>query len=147
MEKRQFIKYLDTILNPYGFVKKANYWYLNNKELIKVINVQKSDFGNMYYLNYGFIVSKLAEINPDMHIYNRLGSLDTRENIRIMDLFSFESKIEDNQRQSEIKFYIENVIIKELQSINTEDDLVKMLKGRPHLNDIPLVVKKHFNLE
>src|SRR6476646_8612696 len=120
MEKRQFIKYLDTILNPYGFVKKANYWYLNNKELIKVINVQKSDFGNMYYLNYGFIVSKLAEINPDMHIYNRLGSLDTRENIRIMDLFSFESKIEDNQRQSEIKFYIENVIIKELQSINTE---------------------------
>ncbi len=147
MEKREFIKYLDAIIKPHGFRKKGNYWYLDSNSLIKVINVQKSDFGNIYYLNYGFIVPELEEINPDMHVYNRLASLDTKENIRIMDLLNFEKNIEDNERQSEIKFYIQNVILKELQNVNTEDDLFKVLKSRPHLNDIPLVVKRHFNLQ
>lgn len=147
MEKRKFIKYLDDILKPYSFKKKASYWYLDNKELIKVIHAQKSDFGNVYYLNYGFIISGLGDTSSDMHVYNRLGSSDTVENSRIMDLLNFEKNIEENQRLSEIEFYIKDVIIKEFQSINTEDDLLKNLKRRPHLNDIRLVVKRHFNLE
>jgi len=38
-------------------------------------------------------------------------------------------------------------MLKKLIDINSEKDIVSELKKRPHLNDVPLIVKEYLNLE
>lgn len=147
MVKKDFVKYLDNLFKPFGFQKKGNNWYVESEELIKTINIQKSKFGDNYYLNYGFILKSLDLLNLEMHIFNRLGSLNDAENQRIMKLLDFEQSIDEEQRRIELSSYIEKNMLEEFKRINTEADLLSELRKRPHLNDIPILVKKHFHLE
>ena len=82
-----------------------------------------------------------------MHVYNRLSSLDESENTRILELLDLENSIGDKERKSELQELVTKYIVSEFDSTNTEQDLCVALKKRPHLNDVPLVVKKHFGLE
>lgn len=147
MEKKDFVKYLDNLFKPFGFQKKGKNWYVESEELIKTINIQKSKFGDNYYLNYGFILKSLDLLNLEMHIFNRLGSLNDAENQRIMKLLDFEQSIDEEQRRIELSSYIEKNMLEEFNKINTEADLLSELRKRPHLNDIPILVKKHFHIE
>ncbi len=147
MEKKDFVKYLDNLFKPFGFQRKGNNWYAESEELIKAINIRKSKFGNNYYLNYGFILKSLDLLNLEMHIFNRLGSLNDAENQRIMVLLDFEQSIDEEQRRIELRSYIEKNMLEEFNRINTEADLLNELRKRPHLNDIPILVKKHFHME
>ena len=147
MKKKDFIKYLNDIFKSHGFIKNGNNWFLENDYLKKVINIQKSRFGNNYYLNYGYILKKLELQKLAMHIYHRLSSLNGKENQRIIELLDFEKNIPDEQRKKELKPYIEGEMLKELENINSETDIINELKKRPHLNDVPLLVKRYFHLE
>lgn len=40
-------------LRTLGFVKKSNNWYLETEETILVVNLQKSQYGEQYYVNCG----------------------------------------------------------------------------------------------
>jgi hypothetical protein len=82
-----------------------------------------------------------------MHVYNRLGSIDKEEQKRITDLLNFEACIPIDQRLLELKVFITNKIVSQIQRMNTEIDLQKELLSRQHLNNIPLIVKRYFNLE
>jgi hypothetical protein len=146
MDKNEFTKYLSEIFRLSGFVKKRNYWFLENNDLRKVINLQKSSFSDRYYINYGYILKKLELEGLTMHIFNGLGSLDEEENQSINELLDFDNKINDNQRKQELKLYIEKYVLSELSGTNSEEDILNGLKKRQHLNDIPLTVKKYFNL-
>lgn len=146
MEKKDLIKLLDEIFIPLGLKRKGNSWVLNSKELSKIINLQKSNYGNAFYINYGYIISGL-QLTTATHVENRLASTDKDEQKRITDLLDLETDIKTDQRVTELKVFISNKIVAQIQSINTETDLLNDLKKRQHLNNIPLVVKKHFNLE
>jgi hypothetical protein len=76
-----------------------------------------------------------------------LASIDKTENKRISDLLDFDKEIIDETRKSELKNYLVNNLLNKLDRINTENDILQELENRPHLNDVPLIVKKHFNLE
>lgn len=147
MEKKEIIKYLDEIFKPKGFKKKGHTWNHESEALEKIINLQKSKYSNTFYINYGFIIKSIEIKNLEMHIYNRLSTLDDKENQKIMDLLDFENSITDEQRKVELKPIIEKYLLAELQNTNTEDELLNNLKNRLQLNDIPLVVKKHFHIE
>lgn len=146
MKKNEFIKYLDNMFKPYGFRKKGNVWYAESEALRKVINLQKSNFGNTYYLNYGFIIKGLDIQGLEMHIFNRLSSFNEVENRRIMDLLDYEKNIEEEARRQELKGYIERNMLQELLDTNTQSDVFNRLTKRSNLNDIPLIVKRFFNL-
>ena len=146
MDKKDLSKLIDEIFIPFGFKRKGNYWTFNGEVLSKMINLQKSDFGNFFYVNYGYIIRKLELGNNTMHIYNRFGSIDTNENKRITELLDLENSIVENDRLTELKGFLSNKLVPKIQTVNTEEDLLNELKRRPHLNDIPLIVKKYFNL-
>lgn len=146
MEKKEFVKYLNDIFKAYGFVKKGNYWFCENDVLKKVINLQKSRFGNSYYLNFGYVLKNVNLQNLMMHVYNRLGSLSADENRRIKELLNFELDIEDEQRKTELEYYIKENMLETLKRTNSEQDILDDLKKRKHLNDIPVGVKRYFNL-
>lgn len=147
MQKKDLIKLLDNIIKPYGFIKKGSDWYLSTNEIIKIITLQKSSYGNYYYLNYGFQIKELSEKHPDKHISHRLGSLNEIENERIKILLNLEEDVPIDIRQAELKFWIENKIIEELKNISTENDLMNYLKNMGDLSTIRLFVRKRYQLE
>ncbi|MBT2561348.1 DUF4304 domain-containing protein [Pedobacter sp. ISL-68] len=146
MEKKDLAKILDNIFLPLNYKKKGNYWVNNYGEIIKMINLQKSNYSNLYYINYGFILKSVPLGNNTMHIYHRFGSSDLKENQRINELLDLENNINDVERQFGLTNILEIDLVQKLQSKNSEDDILADLQNRPHLNDIPLVVKKHFGL-
>jgi len=146
MEKKDLIKLLDEIFVPLGLKRKGNSWVFNGKGLSKIINLQKSNYSNAFYINYGYIINGL-ELTTTTHVGDRLASINKEEQKRITDLLDFETEIPIDQRLAELKVFIAGKIVTQIQSINTETDLLNELKKRQHLNNITLVVKQHFNLE
>lgn len=147
MEKRDIIIFLDEIFKPIGYKKRGSTWKHESIELEKIIKLQKSKYSDVYYLNYGFIIKGLEINKLEMHVYNRLASLNDIENERIIDLLDLDSNISDEQRKTGLKIFVEDKLLTELTNINTKKELATSLMNRPHLNDIPLVVKQHLDLE
>jgi hypothetical protein len=146
MSKKELIKILSEILVPSGFKNKGNYWLINGDVISKMINLQKSQFANDYYINYGYILKSIPLEGLMMHIYNRLSSADATENNRIKELLNLENHIADQDRKKELKEFIIDKIISKIQRVNTEEDVLNELKKRQNLNDIPLIVKKYFQI-
>ena len=147
MNKKDFVDYLNGIFKKYGYIrKKSKFWVQETDDLIKIIHLQKSQFSNKYYLNFGFVLKNLDIQDTAMHIYNRLGDNTPNHNQRIQELLDMETNIEDGKRKFELEYYIKNNLLSKLSMVNSEQDLLEYLKGKPHLNDVPLVVKKYFHL-
>lgn len=145
MEKRDLANILNEVLIPIGFKRKGNYWVINGNEITKIVHLQKSQFGNYFYINYGYILNAIP-LDGMMHIYKRVASLDKNENLRINELLDLKSTISNEDRAKELKKLLFDRLVQNISSVNAEIDLLDELKKRPHLNDIPLVIKKHFNL-
>lgn len=146
MEKKKLINILSEVLIPIGFKKKGNYWIMKGEVITKIVNLQKSNYSNTYYINYGYIANSIPLGNLMMHVYNRVTSLDVEEMNKIAFLLDLESNISDEERIEALKNMLKSKLVVKIQNVNTEEDLLAELKKRPHLNDIALVVKRHFNL-
>lgn len=79
IEKNTLITILDKTFRNAGFAKKSNSWYRSEADAIVVLNLQKSDFGNYYYLNVGVSLMALStDVFPKenhCHIQLRADSL------------------------------------------------------------------------
>jgi len=106
MEKKDLVKLLDEIFIPVGYKRKGNNWVSNGDVLSKILNLQKSNYSNAFYINYGYIIKKL-ELTTTMHIFKGLGSIDQKENSRIIDLLNLENNISDNERLLNLKEFIQ----------------------------------------
>jgi hypothetical protein len=146
MEKKELASILNEVLVSIGFKKKGNYWVVNSDEITKMVNLQKSQFSNSYYVNYGYILNAVPLNGLTMHIFSGLGSLDSDENTRIKELLDLENKISNEDRASELKKVLLEKLTSKISSVNTEKEVLEELKNQPHLNNVPLVVKRHFNL-
>lgn len=145
MGKKELSSILSEVLVPIGFKKKGNYWVMNGTEITKMVNLQKSQFSNNFYINYGYIINVIP-LDGMMHIFRGLGSLDKNENARIDELLNLENNISDEERASDLKKILLENLVSKVCSVNTEADILEQLKKQPHLNNVPLVVKRHFNL-
>lgn len=147
MTKKELANILSEIFIPIGFKKKGDYWTRYSEAVTKIVNLQKSKSGNNFYINYGYILNKIPLDGLTMHVFNGLGADNTNENGRLNELLNFENNINEDIRVKELKYYIVNNLVNRINEVNTEVDLFNELKRRSHLNDIPLVFKKHFKLE
>jgi Domain of unknown function (DUF4304) len=145
MEKKELVNIINNVLMPIGFKRKGNYWVVNGDIITKMVNLQKSQFSNSFYINYGYILKSIP-LTEMMHIYNRVGSTEKAEQQRITELLDFENSISDLERTRELNEILHSKLVAKIQMINTEEKLFNELKNRLHLNDISLVVKKYFNL-
>ncbi|XHR95955.1 DUF4304 domain-containing protein [Mucilaginibacter sp. UC70_90] len=146
MKKKELVNILNEMLNPLGFKKKGNYWLINNNVITKMINLQKSNYGDAFYINYGYIIHAIPLGSLTMHVYNRVTSVNEEERNRIAFLLNLETTISDEERTKALKEMLQNTLISKVQTVNSEEDLLVELKKRPHLNDITLAVKQHFDL-
>lgn len=145
MEKKELARIISEILVPFGFKKKGDYWVVNGDEITKMVNLQKSQFSNCFYINYGYILKSIPLNGLMMHVFKGFGSIDETEQQKIKALLDFGNVISNEDREDELKKLVKK-LAHDIQVVNTEEDVLNELKARPHLNDIPLIVKKHFNL-
>lgn len=145
MEKKELIHLISEILLPLGFKKKGNYWIINGSEITKMINLQKSQFSNSFYINYGYILNAIPLDGLTMHIFNRLATSNTDINKKIEVLLNLENNISDIERIIELKDILFKNLVDKITLVNTEKDILEMLK-KQQLNNIPLIVKQYFNL-
>ena len=146
MKKQDLLKILADIFVPLGFKKKGDYFVKNDKSINIMIHLQKSQFSERVYLNYGYIINSLPLDGLKMHVFNRLSSLDALENEKIMRILDLENGLNDAEREFELRNVICDNLVPKIQSINSEEDIFNDLKKRFTLNDIPLIVKEHFGL-
>jgi Domain of unknown function (DUF4304) len=146
MEKKELASILNEVLAPIGFKKKGDYWVINGDEITKMINLQKSQFSNSFYINYGYILKSVPLNGLMMHVFKGFGSIDKTEQQRMTALLDLGNNISNEDRAKELKKLLLEKLVLNIQEVNREEDVLSELKKRPHLNDIPLVVKKHFSL-
>ncbi|WAC71441.1 DUF4304 domain-containing protein [Roseateles sp. SL47] len=79
MDKTNFKKGLGCVLKSAGFASKSGSWYLSGRDSIVVLNLQKSDFDEKFYLNFGVWLKSLGAVEfpaeNKCHIQARLTSL------------------------------------------------------------------------
>ena len=147
MDKKELVDIIDKKFKPLGFKRKGNYWQLNGTEIIKVICLQKSSFGNLYYINYGFNFVHLDYQGASMHVFHGLGSSDQNENELIKSLLDFENDIDSATRKTKLTEIIENILKVELDKINSEKDVLREIEEKPILlNMLPLKVKEYLKV-
>lgn len=147
MEKKDLITFLDSIFSPLGFKRKGNNWVINGNEINKIINLQKSQYGNAFYINYGYIIKSLPLDGFVNHVDSRLSSSDKIGQQRITELLNLESAVLPSERLSELENLINEKIVKEMESTNEESDILNVLNQKQFLYMIPPNVLKYFNLK
>ena len=79
IDKKMFKKAVGLPLEKTGFSKKGQSWYLNGKDAIIVFNLQKSNWSELYYVNFGiwlkaFGIAQFPQFNH-CHLYYRVERL------------------------------------------------------------------------
>lgn len=148
MDRKELANVMSEVLLPFGFKRKGNYWVVNGSELNKVVNLQKSQFSNRFYINYWFILNSIPSDGLVQHVFYRLYSLHSSERARarFLDMLDLDVDLQDEERASELKQAMNATLVPTMTTINTEDDILRELKSFPNLNIVPLVVKRHFGL-
>lgn len=146
MEKKELVKFMDGIFAPLNFKRKGNNWVSNGESVNRIINLQKSQYSNAFYINYGYILNNLPLDKWTYHVDNRLASREKEEQKLITDLLNLENDINTEERFFLLNKIINEKIVKEIQSVSCEDDVLKVLKGKEFLYTIPPSVLKYFNL-
>jgi hypothetical protein len=83
---------LNEALGVAGFSRKGDSWYRQNAEILEIVNLQKSQYGNQHYLNYALWLKALGEPafpkEEKCHIRMRVDDLSSsREQlVRLLDL-------------------------------------------------------------
>ncbi|WP_288244835.1 DUF4304 domain-containing protein [uncultured Chryseobacterium sp.] len=139
---------LSELLIPNGFKKKGNYWLINGNELTKIVHLQKSQFDNSFYINFGYIINSIPLNGLSMHIFQQVSSLDEKERNRIMELLNLDNDISETVRIDELDHILRSKLVDKMKSINSLDDIRKMTEdfSQAQLNMIPLSVKEYLKI-
>ena len=111
-----------------------------------MINIQKSSFGDFFYINYGFILNNLDKEGVIAHVLERLASSNKEEQKILTNCLDLGYEMLEQDRRNILKEFITKKVLNKIQGINSEVELVEYLKKRPTLNDIPLRTKEYLNL-
>src|ERR1039457_4103701 len=132
MVKKELASILNEVLLPIGFKKKGDYWVINGDEIAKMVNLQRSQFSNSFYINYGYILKSIPLNGLMMHVFKGFGSIDKIEQQRFTVLLDLGNDISNKDRAKELREALEKLALN-IQEVNTEDDVLNELKKRPHL--------------
>ncbi len=94
---------LEDVLSGSGFARKGDTWYRRTDEAVEVVNLQKSQYGQQYYLNYAIWLLPLGDATfpkeVNCHIRLRMDAIaSSRE--RLARLLDLEADIPEVERKA-----------------------------------------------
>ncbi|MBI2418608.1 MAG: DUF4304 domain-containing protein [Ignavibacteriales bacterium] len=101
MNTKELQIFFDLSLKPFGFKRKNSNWIIREPELTLIINLQRSSYSNLYYLDYGYLINQL-DLPLTMHVFYQLSSTDKLNAKSVSELFDFEKPMDENLRMQEI---------------------------------------------
>jgi len=116
---------IDETLKEAGFHKKAGTWYLDGADTILVVNVQKSNYSDQYYVNLAIWVKAFGEARfpkeNKCHIRLRLGSLVGNDAVKCFN--AEETSFDDVTRYNLIKAVMKEHALPLLKSCGTREGI------------------------
>ncbi|WP_291276172.1 DUF4304 domain-containing protein [Flavobacterium sp.] len=112
MENKEFKKTFGEIAKKYKFSNAFGGWFKANEECLAILELQKSSFGNNYYLNIKIFIqgafSRVYTPNKDL-IKSPIGHITNQ--IRDNKIFDFDNLLESDKRKIELEEFFKDVII------------------------------------
>jgi hypothetical protein len=116
-------------LKKAGFVKKGLSWWVDSKDVIVVVNLQKCDWGDYYFINIGFWLKALENgLFPkenECHLSFRAESLFPEQ--RELILVSCHLEMSEPKMLTDLSIFLENQLIPFLIECTQESKLTELL--------------------
>ncbi len=139
IDRKCLLATMDNAMKPHGFLRKrSSTWYLDEGDLIKVVNLQKSSYSNLYYPNLSIYFKAIGgsdEPYPkeeECHIRTRLGSRYVGLEQEYDYLFNLEEVNMDCEKYAEkINECVKSNILPQLELIKTKEGILKLAEKFP----------------
>ncbi len=136
----------------HGFAKKSNTWYFYEGEIIKVVDLQKSLYSNLYYVNLSVYFQSIQYATfpkeRECHLRTRLNSklVECAEDYdHIFDLEK--GYVDDDSYRKTLVDCVEKVMLPQLDLIKTKEGFQQIIEKNPAmLNIVPLKLKAYWNI-
>ena len=110
---------VEAALKESKFLRKANIWHRELEETFLVVDVQKSNYGEQYYVNLGILVKRLPLVRDrlppkenECHVRLRLEALSPDEEERLKRLLDLEDQsIGPAERQEHVRALLADVAV------------------------------------
>jgi hypothetical protein len=90
------------VLADVGFTRRGLSWFRSSDDVVEVVNLQKSQYGSQYYVNYAIWLRRLGDASfpkeEHCHIRMRASTICASEELR--RLLDLESDIDGDARRS-----------------------------------------------
>jgi len=149
--ERELKAALGEVVESAGFRSRSGAWYRAVPVGLHVLDLQKSEWGNQYYVNLGIYASALGRSRSpkihQCHFYTRAESLDPENAARWGAVMDLESPMDPNARVHELRSLLTGVL-RFLESLETKEG-VRSAAIDGHLRDglLLLSLKKHLGVE
>ena len=127
MENAEFKKIVRNTLTEAGFEYRNKNYYCSTNELIAVIDLQKSNFSDAWYINYGFYIKAIHDDDND---YPKWEEIDVDARILNPHTATQEDLFELTMDSEEIEYAIKEGLEKEIFPI-LENGIEKSLEIFP----------------
>jgi hypothetical protein len=125
---------LDDVLGPAGFARKGDSWFRKTSDVVEVVNLQKSQYGRQYYLNYALWLRALGEESfpkeEKCHIRMRATAMVSSDSVadlgRLLDL---ESSVADTERRSRFAILLTQELLPFADTCRTVHGLRSLLQA------------------
>jgi len=111
MDAREFKLMFDSVSKNFGFAKNFGGWFKESSECIVVLDLQKSNYSNSYYLNIKVYIQGFFGVTYVMNkflVKNDVGIVSTRSPKEYRDIFDLENQLENINREEKLhKLFIE----------------------------------------
>jgi Domain of unknown function (DUF4304) len=125
---------INSALKILDFKKKSNTWYLHRDETVLLVNLQKSQYGDQFYINCAVLVRALSNLEfPKEYACHIRFRLDSDEvgapKKRIELLLDLENdSISDAERKAELEKLIANHALPFLNQCSTLNEIAEMVR-------------------
>jgi hypothetical protein len=126
-----------------GFTRKGGSWYRRNDDLVEVLNLQKSNYSNKYYLNYAIWVSGVSVVAfppaHQCHIQTRADEVIGSEVDHLLDL---EAEVPGPERVLALGTLLRERLVPFMEECRTLDGLRKKLSSGHALHGVAIDAKR-----
>lgn len=150
MDKKELAKIISSTLGK-SFIKKSSTWRLHREDIITVVNMQRSNFSNSYYINMGFFFKKIEPLNENpfdyqCHLRARIEAFLSTGELDRRALDFEDTTIDDMDRYTAIENAVKKMA-NVIGEVNSDDDVLRLVKETNLFkNMIPLQVKAYLGL-
>jgi hypothetical protein len=137
-----------TVMRESGFKKQSSAWYRRTADAVLVMNLQKSDFGEQYYVNLGVWLITLGDVPfpkaNHCHVQMRAVALcRDQQDFLEMEVFNLDRSMEPLERVELIRSFLKSMAIPFLNECGSIEGLRRLYRdGRLNSAGVMVVARR-----